>query len=147
MEKADSAILRAGIQAWGEHCSRQACADCELGNRAAAVNMTCTEFAMKNPDKATSLIGTKLYEKDYTYFDEFFVRFPLNMVPEDFLCQALCRKFVFGGYMDCPHLSSDNKESVCKECWLTPYTTDSDGIEETVHNQIDEDAIVEDLFT
>ena len=106
-----------GIQLVGQVCTGHDCSDCAVGQMVGD-SMTCFEFMSQYPNKMLSLMSEEA-SKDYTFYNEYRVRFPYSNLTVDELAACTCRKALFGGTLEC-----DLDESKCVECWNATYTGD-----------------------
>ena len=106
------------IQMWGSTCGRQAnCEECII-NAVKGDELSCQEFASQFPSKYLSLL-TEMSQNEYTYYDEYVIRFPQCNLGVEELSKCACRKALFEGYVTC-----DKDESACVDCWKQAYTGD-----------------------
>lgn len=119
-----------GISLWGRTCGKQSnCETCPIGS-IRGTGVTCQEFAKQFPAKMASILK-EMDEGQLTFFEEFCIRFPSCQMNVETLALTTCRKSVFEGKVDCPHMDD---EGACTACWMEPYvsdvTEDSSGAED-----------------
>lgn len=120
MEKTYQDGVIDGVALFGRVCAKTGnCENCPVGAIRGA-GTTCQDYARNFPKKMVSLL-TEMDKEDYTYYNEFSVRFPESNLPVELLALSTCRKAVFEGYLDCPNAGED---SACIACWQEQYVSD-----------------------
>ena len=140
--------MKEALALWGRVCGRQgACDVCPIG-AIRGTNVTCQDFAQQFPEKFLSLLQEIDADKDnYTYYNEYCVRFPECNQSVETVSQIACRMAIFEGSLNCPY--GDNAD--CVSCWSKPYKGDISGESSSVgngtdNNVFDEDAAIKALL-
>lgn len=115
------------LKLYGTVCGNSgSCEGCPVV-AAAPTGMNCTEFAKQFPEKFYSILQD-MSKREYTYYNEFNVRFPACSRPVEELAQVCCRKAVFEGYVGCEGSPDPDH---CVKCWLEQYAGDiTENVEE-----------------
>ena len=65
--------------------------------------------------------------KEFTYFDEYNIRFPQSNLSVEALSEVACRKAIFEGFTGC-------EGGDCEACWKQAYVGDTTEVDSNTEN-------------